>query len=190
VNQFNAIPFNEVGNTRHMTVWLVVYRRIWVSYTSMCSSGSVDPSYLSIPNPFHLAGSSALRMPSTNGWRASPSGSSRPALLKGDSSSSVPSLLSTRDRFDWVMALDRSPFWTEGVGVSPNAFLMSLFSCLRTRSSSSFFLHKARISSSFFCRRARISSSFFCFILAISRYNERKSDIGSEFAMGLSYLCS
>jgi len=173
-----------------MTAWLVVYRGIWVSYTSMCSSGSVDPSYLSIPNPFHLAGSSTISIPSTNGWRLSPSVSSSPALLKGDSSSSVSSPLSTRDRFDWVMALDRSPFCTEGVGVSPNGFLMSLFSCLRTSSSSSFFFRKARISSSFCSRRARISSSFFCFISTISRRNERKSDIGSELAMGLSCLCS
>jgi len=139
-------------------------------------------------NPYHLAGNSALRIPSTKGWCHSPSSSSRPELLKGDSSSSVLSPLSTRDRLEWDMALTRSSFWTEGVGGSVYTFFLSLFSCLKACSSSSFFCRKAHISSSFFCHKARISSSFLRFISLISRCSERKSDIGFRLAIVLSCL--
>ena len=44
VNQLKAHPFSEVGNTRHRTVLVEVYKLMCMVYTSMCSLGSVVPS--------------------------------------------------------------------------------------------------------------------------------------------------
>ena len=68
MNQLKAPPFKEVGKTQHKTA---LYKLIWVVYTSMCSSGSVVPSYRSLLNPFHLSGRGASMTKSVKGWRRS-----------------------------------------------------------------------------------------------------------------------
>jgi len=68
VNQLNAIPFRLLGKTLHIMASLVVNNSISVVYTSMCSSGSVEPSYRSMDSPLHLGGNSTFTIPSTKGW--------------------------------------------------------------------------------------------------------------------------
>jgi len=77
----------------------IVVRRVrlsWDTYTSTCSSGSIDPSYLSMSGHFQLAGSSVAIISCVNGCRldglrsvlcdTSPQPSPRPSCREPSSS--------------------------------------------------------------------------------------------------------
>lgn len=67
MNQFMAIPFSDVGNTQQRKASSAIYRLTWVTYASICSSGSVLPSYLSFLRLFHVCGSNTSIISSERG---------------------------------------------------------------------------------------------------------------------------
>jgi len=81
VSQPSGPSWIEVGKTLHHTDLLVVYKVICALNTFRCSSGSVEPSYNLIVNPFHLGGSGMSIISYVNGCPLVSSSSSRAGLF-------------------------------------------------------------------------------------------------------------
>jgi len=67
VNQLKAAPLSEVGNIRHHNASSAVCKPTCVRYAFTCSSGSVDPSYLSNVGLFQVPDKGTSRMVSVKG---------------------------------------------------------------------------------------------------------------------------
>jgi len=69
VNQLGVAPFSDVRKTWQSITSSEVYKLTYVTYISICSFGSMVPSYLSSVGVFHSAGWGTSNIPSMNGCR-------------------------------------------------------------------------------------------------------------------------
>ena len=109
---------------------------MWVVYASICSSGSVDPSYRSRLKPFHLSGSGTSMMVLVKGCRQV---ESAVTVVRADLTRHDSSFISVSRGGTLSLAPSADPGLGGEVQDLPSFFFISSFSLRRTCSSCSIF---------------------------------------------------